>query len=293
MNEKIELYKVRDFSDRINVTFSFIKQNAKPIFKNLMYLVPVYVILGIISGIYMGSFYMNFNNVMYGGYVYGYDHNMIFSLYGFIFLIGIAAFITSLVSILFVVSYLAEYEESEDINVNTSKVWNRVKRSLGGSLGGYILITIIVCIGFMFCILPGIWLGVSLILFIPAYVAERNKEISGNVFDCIGESFNLIKQDWFGAFGYLIVVFLILFAFSFALSLPVQIFQTSMGLFHAGNTVFVVVMILSYILSNLGMLFFSSISSTAISILYYDFKERQEGLSMKKKIDNIGQQNQF
>jgi len=293
MNEKIELYKVRDFSDRINVTFSFIKQNAKPIFKNLMYLVPVYIILAIIMGLYMGSFFVNFNNVIYGGYVYGYDYSYIFSFYIFIFLIGIAAAITSLISILFVVSYVAEYEESENTVVNTSKVWNRVKRSFWGTLGGYILLIIAVSIGFMFCIIPGIWLGVSFILFIPAYVAERNKQIKGNIFDCMGESFTLISRDWFGAFGFLIVVFLILFAFSFALSLPVQIFQTSMGLFHTGTTVFVIVMILSYTLSNLGMLFFSSISSTAISILYYDFKEREEGLSMQRKIDDIGKQDQL
>jgi len=291
MNEKLELYKVRDFGERINVTFSFIKQNAKPIFKNLLYLVPVYLFVAIIMGLYIGSFYTNMMSTVYSG-MYYYDTDF-WTMYLVMMLLGIITSVTSMIAVIFVISYTAEYEESADGIVEIPKVWRRVKKSFWGILFGGILSGIAIVIGLMFCFIPGIWIGVSLSVFMPAYIVERNKEIYNNVFDAMSESFSLIKQDWFGAFGYLIVVGLIMMAFSFALTVPLQIVQTSAGLFHTNGIFYIIILILVYTLSNLGSLFFSAISSTAISILYYDFKERRDGLSMQKRIEDIGQQQQF
>ena len=74
VREKIELYKARDLGDRINVTFKFIKQNGKCIARNFLYLIPVYIIAGIFTGIFQGAIYTQ----SYYGYN-SYNSNSIFN----------------------------------------------------------------------------------------------------------------------------------------------------------------------------------------------------------------------
>lgn len=285
-NEKIELYKVRDFSDRINVTFEFIKQNGKQISRNFMYLIPIYIICAIVTSYFQGGVY---SNSFYG---YGYDSYDLFSSPAYLLslLASLATGITSFVALLFVISFVAEYEESEDGVVDDSKVWGRAKSSFLGSLGGSILIGIAVAIGLVFCCIPGIWALVSFSLFVTVYIVERNKMMSRGIIDCIGESYSLIKQDWFGSFGYLFVMGIIAMAFYFVLSIPTMMGGMMMALFPDGFIINVVIMTIASSLYYVGSLFISAITSVATSLLYFDLKERQDGLSLQRKIDNIGQE---
>lgn len=284
--EKIEFYKTRDLGDRINITFKFMKQNGKQIARTFVYFVPIYIIVSILVSMGQGS--------MYSSAYYGYSSGSSFGLiYILSMLSNIVVSLTSFVAILYVLSFITEYEESEDGVVNNQQVWDRAKKSFWGALGGSFIVGIAFCVGIMLCLLPGIWIGVSFSLFLVAYVAERKKEISGTVSDCLGESFNLIKQDWFGSFGYLFVIGIIAFAFYFALYLPLMFTMALGGLSHSDYWVTVLVGTLSYSLYYIGALFLSALSSTATAALYYDLKERATGISLQKKIDSIGQSNEM
>lgn len=288
INEKIELYKVRDLSDRINTTFAFVKQNGKQIARNFLYLIPVYLVAAIFTGYFHGQ--------LYASSAYGYydPYSVIFSgAYFLSLLASIAVAITSFVALLFVICYVAEYEESSDATVDDSKVWARVKKSFLGSLGGSILVGIAVFIGLIFCIIPGIWLAVSFSVFMIAYIVERSKPISGNVLDCIGESYNLVKQDWFGSFGYLFVMGIIALAFYLVLSIPSMLSGVSTILLPNSGGTNIFFTAFAYALYYIGSLFVSTITSVATALLYFDLKERQDGLSLHKRIDNIGQSSDF
>ncbi|MFR9166682.1 MAG: hypothetical protein ACLVKO_10875 [Dysgonomonas sp.] len=284
MNEKIELYQIRDLGDRINIVFKFIKQNGKQIAKNLLYLVPVYIIAAIVMSFFVGSVY---SALLVGDYGY-YSGGGILFMYFILFIVAVLASVASLLALLFTISFVAEYEESIDGTVDSSLAWQRAKQSFWGTFGGSILMGIAVFVGFIFCIIPGIWLMVSFSLFIPAYVVERNKEISGGVVDCLNESFSLVKQNWFGAFGFLFIMGIISFAFTFALAMPMQIVQTSMMMVPDKISLMSILYAVATSVYYIGALFFSAITYVAMTVLYFDFKERREGLSMQRKIDNIG-----
>ncbi len=282
MREKIELYKARDLGDRINVTFSFIKQNGKYIARNFLYLIPAYIVSAIIMGTFQGS--------LYSGSYYGYsDYDALGSLgaAGAVMFASLIVGITSYLATLFVISYIAEYEESADGMVDSSKAWSRAKSSFWGGFGGSILVGIAVGIGLIFCIIPGIWLAVSFSLYLSIYIVERNKPVSPGIVDCISESYNLVKQDWFPSFGYYLVIGIIGIAFYFALYLPMMFVSAFVVLIPGVGGIFL--MTIAYSLFYVGYLFLYSISSTATAMLYFDLKERREGLSLQKKIDNIGQ----
>jgi len=288
MTEKIEFYKVRDLGDRINTTFQFVRQNGKQIARNFLYLIPIYVVAAIITGYFQGSAY---SGALYG---YGDPYSMVSSGgYLLSLLASIVVAITSFVALLFVVCFVAEYEESEDTTVDDSKVWARVKSSFWGSLGGSILVGIAIVIGLMFCLIPGIWLGVSFSLFITAYIVGQSKPISGGVTNCIGESYDLVKQDWFGSFGYLIVMGFIALAFYIVLSIPSMFSGMATMLFPSSQGINTVISAFAYTFYYVGALFVSTITSVATALLYFDLKERKEGLSLQRKIDNIGQQSEF
>jgi ACR3 family arsenite efflux pump ArsB len=56
--DKIELRKVRDFGGLLNVTFDFIKQNFKLLFKsNLLIAAPFILLAGVFMGIYQSSLF--------------------------------------------------------------------------------------------------------------------------------------------------------------------------------------------------------------------------------------------
>lgn len=283
-NEKIELYKVRDFSDRINVVFEFIKQNGKPIAKNLLYFIPIYLIASIPIGLFQTSLL---------SYTPGMDFAYIFTgAYFMALLANLLITFSGLIVSVFVVSYVAEYEKSENIDaIDISKVWSRVKDSLLGVIGGGFLMGLAVFVGFLLCFFPGVWLAISFSLFIPAYVISKDKEISLSAVDAISESFNLVKKDWFGAFAFLFVIGIIVMLFGVALSIPTQIIS-SMSLFsHTDDNVFLsAIIVLFSSLSLIASLFFSAISSVALAVLYFDFVERNEGVSVQRRISDIGQE---
>lgn len=283
MKEKIELYKVRDLGDRINTVFRFVKQNGKQISRNFVYLLPIYIIGAIVTGFSQGS--------IYSGSYYGYSAYSMYSspVYLVTLLIAIIIYLTSFVATLFVISFVTEYELSEDGTVDNSAAWSRAKQSFWGSFGGCLLVGLAVAIGFVFCIIPGIWLAVSFSLFISVYVAERNKDVSGGVTDCINESYNLIKQNWFGSFGYLFIVTVIVGAFYMVLSIPSMFNSIFIFISPASTNFMMVFSAFSTALYYIGALFVSILSSVAVTFLYFDLKERRDGVSIQKKIDDIGQ----
>lgn len=283
ITEKIEFHKHRDLGDRINITFKFIKQNGKQIARTFLYFIPIYIIASIAVSMSQGAIYSE----AYYGYSSGSNLGI---TYIFSSLANLVVSLASFVALLYVVSFVTEYEESKDGVVDNQQVWDRVKKSFWGAVGGSLIAGIAIFVGIMFCLIPGIWVGVSFSLFIAAYVAERKKEVSGTVSDCLVESFNLVKQDWFGSFAYLFVISIIALAFYVALYVP-ALFTTVMGgLSHSDYIVQVLIGTVSYTVYYIGALFLSTLTSVATTALYYDLKERASGFSLQKKIDSIGQQ---
>ena len=55
---KIELQRVRDFGGLLNVTFDYIKQNFRVLFKSNLYLAAPFILLsGVFMGIYQSSIF--------------------------------------------------------------------------------------------------------------------------------------------------------------------------------------------------------------------------------------------
>lgn len=280
MNTKIELNEVRDLTGRINVSFAFIKQNAKILVKNLLYLVPLFLIIIVVAGL------MGFSFGSFGSYSMANTGGYLFLL----LVVMVLVILISIAAMLFVISYISLYEQSEDGVVDTSEAWRITKSSLLSMTGVSILAGILMTVGFVLCIIPGIVVAIFLSVFVPAYIAQRNQLVPITAVESLSESYNLVKQDFWGSLAFLFVMGIIYMAFSFAISFFTNIFQGLGSAFlHEAPIALAIITIIMSIISYIGSLFFSIITYVAITFLYYDLKERRDGTSMDRKIDSIGQ----
>ena len=142
----------------------------------------------------------------------------------------------------------------------------------------YILVVIIVVIGLVALIIPGIWLAVKLSMVFPAVVFERT-----GPFAAIGRSWSLTNGSWWRIFGTLLVVFLITFVLQIVLGGVVG------GLLAAADSVSELTAAIVLTLVNLLALALTyPLWASVTSVVYYDLRVRNEGFDLQLLAQGVG-----
>lgn len=102
--------------------------------------------------------------------------------------------------------------------IGFGEAWNELKPRLLPLLGLTIVVTILVAIGTLLLIIPGIWAYVVLSLATPALVLER-----GRIGQSMGRSRALMRGSWWRVFGVLIVAMIITFVIGFIIQIPFRL----------------------------------------------------------------------
>jgi len=270
---KIEFRKVRDFGGLLNVTFDYIKKNFKVLFKsNLFISAPAILLAGVFMGLYQSSMF-NFT-----------DYPDL-ALIGIPFLIGM--FFTVLAYLIITVvtySHLMVYKQSEDGVFDIDDVWKLVKKYFFLILFTGIGYSLAVGLGFIFLIIPGIYLSIALSLI---FIVRLEEELG--FFDSVSRCIKLIKDNWWFTSGLIIVVGFIQGFLIYALYIPnyiVMFFTAFAGYDQEAGSLNKILYIISSIISSLGTLSYM-ISTIAIAFQYYNLVERKEAPGLLKQIDEI------
>ena len=274
MNQnKIEFRKVRDFGGLLGVTFDYVKQNFKLLFKSNLLLSGPFILL---AGISMG---------MYQSAIFSFRTQPQLEQFGIPFLFSMLFTILSYLVITIVTySHLLLYKNSEPGIFNVEEVWSMVKQNFWKLFFTMIGYSIVAAIGFVFLIIPGIYLSIALsIIFIV-----RLEEQIGFI-DAVGRCIKIIKDNWWFTFGLIIVIGIIQGFLSFILYIPnyiVMFFLAFAGIdANTGNTGRIM-FIISSIISSLGALFYS-LSTIAVAFQYYNLVERKEAPGLIEQIEEI------
>ena len=140
----------------------------------------------------------------------------------------------------------------------------------------YFLVVIIVVLGLLALIIPGIWLAVKLSMVFPAVVFERE-----GPFGAIGRSWSLTSGNWWRVFATLLVVFLITTVLQLVLSGVV------VGLFGAGASELAVAIVLTLVnLLTLAVTY--PLWASVTSVVYYDLRVRNEGFDLQLLAQGMG-----
>jgi hypothetical protein len=162
--------------------------------------------------------------------------------------------------------------------VTFSQAWEEFKPRLLPLLGATLLSGLVVTVGTILCILPGIYVGVLFSLIGPALVLER----------CgVGTAFTrsrvLVNGAWWRTFGILVLAAVISWVISWIISLPFGLLGAASNGFSAEPTA--ALSIGSLVLSTIGAIIASTITlpfSSAVNVLIYvDRRMRAEGMDIE------------
>ena len=211
---KINLLKSRSFDRNMNISIEFLKQNYFPILKSLLIFIPFFMIPAYFLAKFQGNGMAAFTSGI-AEYGIGNEFDFFNFSIGYFFLIVI-----TLIASFFMISYMVVYSQSPDSKVDTDLVWEKVKNTSLPLLGASFLYGIAIILGIFLFIVPGIFIAVSWYFFTYVYIAEGK-----SVFDSFARSYQLVKNNWWKIFGFLLVVYLVGSVISAMLGLPVSMFM--------------------------------------------------------------------
>ena len=287
MNRFIEFKKQRELGEILSDTFAFIRTQFKPFISTYFKIVGPYLLVLLIS---MGFYLYSFNSVLDFNVE---SSNELFS--GISMFIGILVFMIILI-LVYVISqstvlhYIKSYTNHSG-NIDFNEIKREVYNSLWSFIGLGIIVFLSVLVGFMFCILPGIYLAVPLSLSFSIMVFGQK-----SVGDSYSYGFTLVKDEWWITFATLFVVGIIVTIASYAFSLPAVIYQyAKMGIFSgeldAENVMdgFIdPIYVILNMIGTLAQILLNLITIIAGAFIYFNLNERKNFTGTFERIQNLG-----
>lgn len=272
----IELRRIRDFGEIINDTFTFLKQNFKPLFLSLLVICGFFVLVGTVTTAFSQiAIYDSVDASQARDYNNGLK-------------VGLGVFANALVTVmsqffiyLTTLCFVAVYLEKKGGKPTAQDVWNYFKYYFFRSLGSAFLLMILGGLGFLFCLIPGIYLMPIFYLVLPIMVME-NATFNYS----FNKSFKIIKDYWWTVFGIIFVCSLIVSVCSSIATVPLSI-VSSMRLFVSMKYVSWPIMIFFSMLQNILMLTYA-IPTIAIVLCYFSLEERKDGTGILERIEMFG-----
>lgn len=277
--QQVELRKVRDFTDNLNDTFLFLKQNFKPLFICVLGIAGVLMLTtAILGGIYQGNTASMFEAIFNPGAVIQRRPEFFTSLY---FAVVLFAWLTAAALQLVIIGYMKMYEEKGNQIPSFEEVWEVFKRYFLQVTLYQVPLFILVVIGMMLCIAPGVYLAVVFAPFICVVVIE-GASFNGAFNRC----FTLIKDNFWLSFGVYVVIFLISWFSSGIISFIVGII-TGLFSYFTTDDIRMTVSIVASVLNVFSFLFYI-VLFLSVALNYYNLAERFDGTGILRRLQTLG-----
>ena len=287
--QKIELRRTRDFGDKFNATFEFIRQNYKGFMPAILYISVPFIVVGMV----ITSYYTNFTLYQdVGSYdTEGNFFGMMGNFFGY-FLIGYAFIVGGyLINASIVYNYMKLYSERENPTlISVGELWDHSKKDIANIFVASLLVVIVASIGFVFLIIPGIYLGITLSLIIPIMIFEKK-----SIGDAFSRCFQLIKDKWWSTFGLIFVAGVIQGMMGFIFNIPEMILTVVFTLQRSTGDILVDppmwqkgALIISACIKAVGSGLLMCISFIAVAFQYFNLVERREATGLMNQIEGFG-----
>ncbi len=309
-----EFYETRNFNQKMNATYGFIREHFKPFAKSLLLLAGTPAIIGSILLMDTFSNLQNIGktNVPIGiaGMYEQWNVIEILAMLLFMLLAGVFTVATTY-------GYLLAYKEKKSKVIEVSEVWQYVRKIFWinfGTMIGYLitlfisLIVLIIPFAIVVSVLTflgpfmiafaavGFYVGVffvtinlSLIFFI------RSHERIG-FFASISRLFTLNRGKWWSTFGIGGINIYIQLVFSFILFIPWYIMfilktmhDTGLEVFEKPSPFMDVVSNVSLVLYSLASTLLYAVPLVALAFQYFNLLELKEARGLRARIETFGE----
>ncbi|MFY7899336.1 MAG: hypothetical protein ACOVNY_04055 [Chitinophagaceae bacterium] len=286
--QKIEFRKVRDFGQVLSDTFQFIKQELKPLLTTFLAIGGFFILTsGIMGGIYQDNTFSSiFKELQTKSAENSFINKNPFDdfLSPTYFLLLFLSILSWLVTRVVLAVYVKLYVENNNLSPTVDAVWSKTFRYLIPIFFYSIVLLILVSIGTLFCLLPGIWL---MVVFAPInliFIVEDASLSSG-----INRCFYIIKDNFWNSFGVYIIAYLIYVVSSSVISLIIGSIAGLASYFTTGDvskTVGIVTGVLDIFSQVMYIIFF-----VAIALQYYSLVEIKDGNGLLSRLQTVGNSN--
>jgi hypothetical protein len=283
MKQPIELRRIRDFGEIINDTFTFLKENFKPLFTALITLCGFFVLAGTATTVLAQTNLMNMYATKLDTNSYQAARPAI-SYFMSIMFNTLVIVLGQLSIYLVTLCYISVYLEKKDGKPTLIEVWGYFKYYFLRILGSGFLITLLFAAGLLMCIIPGIYLMTVMYLVFPIIVMENT-----SFRYAFNKSFKLIKDNWWTVFGIIFIITLIVGILGSFASVPLSIIVAAKSFLSLKSFTLPLIILFS-LLQNILMLAYC-LSAIAIAMCYFSLSEQKEGLGILSRIDAFGKNN--
>jgi hypothetical protein len=307
MPTKIELLKVRDFGEIITDSFTFARQNFKPLVKCFFVFCGFFMLAGaLLMALHQSKVLNSITNSDFGESrsVFGQAYSNLGADYWSAIVLLVVGYINLQVSVL---SYMALYREKGNIAPTVEEVWGYIKyfflRIFGSAIliaimmiGAVLLVFVIlftisssntflaIFLTVLLCIVPFVYIYPIFTLIFPVMVFENAS--FGYAFR---RSFTIIKKNWWATFGALFIMGLIIWIASFVILVPVIILNAINLIAHFGKGApfSMVTAIVTAVLEALSHMLYI-VPIITVSLCYFNLTEQLEGEGLLSRINMLG-----
>ncbi|HEY9008193.1 MAG TPA: hypothetical protein VIM75_18760 [Ohtaekwangia sp.] len=317
----IEFQRARNFSQKMSVTFDFLRQNFKSFAKSMLFIAGPPVIL---SSIFIGDIFnrfMGFNVASQNRFGSNPEElqNYFSSSTFWLQILGIVLFawIGGVITIATTYGYMRVYSEKRTSSIEVSEVWAQVRRTFWMHFGTLTLYVIVMIVLFVILAIPlGLIMGAAsfispfltifgvLAFYLFAFVLSINMSLvfiireSEHIgfFDGLSRLFYLVKNKMWSTAGIGFINTLIQSTVSFIFFLPWyisfivsmlhqakgEVYEEPGGVMAAVNSLF---LILYFVCNTL----LYSLPLVALAFQYYNLVELKESKGLMSSIETFGQ----
>ncbi|MFX0557646.1 hypothetical protein ACOCEA_12670 [Maribacter sp. CXY002] len=284
----IEFKKQRELGEILSDTFAFLRAEFKPFFSTYLKIVGPFLLVMILALIgYMFYIGDTFNYMLIDG-GNGTSNIAIIAFVALLYIFSIiAVYVMSQSTVLHYIKSYANGKGTTDFDTIKKEVYG----SFWSFIGLGILVGISVMVGFIFCIIPGIYLYVPLVLSFSVLVFNKM-----SVSDAYSYCFKLVKDEWWITFATLFIIGIIVTVATYAFAIPTVIYQyMKMGIFSGEmdaenmmGTVQDPIYIVLNIISTLGQFILNLISIIGAVFVYFNLNEKKNFTGTYEQIESLG-----
>ena len=318
-NRPTDFLRRRDFSQKMEATFDFIRAHFAPLLRVMVVLVlPLALLTGIGMGLMQSQLFASFGEMARRAKT-GMPSGVlpeVFTSAG-LWITIVASLL--LVAVLHLVVYgyvVLQADRTTDEPVTPAQVWQVVKSRFLGMVGsflglGVLFMLAMMAVGmlmglvmvFFSSVLGASWLGFVLILGIYVFMFYVMVALSlyfivwlregRGFFGSIGRCFQLIKGKWWSTFGLLVVITLILYLILILLMVGLSAVGLPFSSLMQGETTEMgplarVLLIVYAGIQTLLSLAFYPFLLIALGFQYFNLVERRDGEGTRLLVDSIG-----
>jgi len=283
----IKFYEKRQFGEKINASFTFIRENAWPYIKAQLLISGVILL---VTNIFVNQLSLDFAPFMSPEEVTVDFFINFLNVYGLLFM---SVLVTATLIPIVTYGYMRAYQHHPPHEITVSMILKNLGTKVFYILLYNIIMFVLICFGLILFFIPGIYIYVVLTLGTSIILFEDS-----NPLDAIGRSFTLIRGKWWSTFGLIIVMAIIGYIISFVFGLPRTLtfgLKAFTSLAENGNMQEVVeaakgeqaLNVLFSVFETFGQILLYSLVYIALAFQFFNLVERIESRGLMAEINQL------